>query len=97
MRRPRGSGSSGNFRDGKALSHHIIYRAIDDKMVTTIQVHEDLLKELSALKKELNLKSYEEVIRELIKSKKKFKKSYFGAFPGLKEFNRHEEEDDRLG
>jgi len=66
-------------------------------MVTTIQVHEDLLKELSALKKELNLKSYEDVIRALIKSKKKFKKSYFGAFPGLKEFNRHEEDDDRLG
>ena len=32
---------------------------------------------------------------ELIKFKKKFKKSYFGAFPGLKEFDRHEGDDDR--
>ncbi len=34
---------------------------------------------------------------EIIKSKKKFKKSYFGAFPELKEFDRHEEGDDRIG
>ncbi len=40
---------------------------------------------------------HEDVIMELIKSKKKFKKSYFGAFPELKEFDRHEEEDDRIG
>ena len=66
-------------------------------MVTTIQMHEDIIKELNALKKELNLKSYEEVIRALLKSKKRLNKSYFGAFPELNEFKRDEEEDDRLG
>lgn len=66
-------------------------------MVTTIQMHEDIIKELNALKKELNLKSYEEVIRALLRSEKRLKKSYFGAFPELPEFNRDEEEDDRLG
>ena len=50
-------------------------------MVTTIQMHEDIIKELNALKKELNLKSYEEVIRALLRSEKRLNKSYFGAFP----------------
>lgn len=65
--------------------------------ITTIQLHDDVIRMLNSLKKEMKLKTYEEVIRELLKSHKSFKKSYFGAFPGLKEFNRHEEEDDRLG
>jgi predicted CopG family antitoxin len=75
----------------------INYRPIGDKMVTTIQMHEDIIKELNALKKELNLKSYEEVIRALLRSEKRLNKSYFGAFPELYEFKRDEEEDDRLG
>ncbi len=66
-------------------------------MVTSIQMHEDIIKELNARKKELNLKSYEEVIRALLRSEKKLKKSYFGAFPELPEFKRDEEEDERLG
>ncbi|CAG0997651.1 MAG: ribbon-helix-helix protein, CopG family [Candidatus Methanoperedens sp.] len=66
-------------------------------MVTTIQMHEDIIKELNALKKELNLKSYEEVIRELLRSEKRLKKSYFGTFNELHEFKRDEEEDERLG
>lgn len=66
-------------------------------MVTTIQMHEDVIKELNALKKELNLKSYEEVIRALLRTEKRLKKSYFGKFPELHEFKRDEEEDDRLG
>ena len=65
--------------------------------VTTIQLHDDIIRRLNLLKKELKLKSYEEVIRELLKSHKGFKRSYLGAFPGLKEFDRHAEEDDRLG
>ncbi len=65
--------------------------------ITTIQLHDDVIRRLNSLKKELKLKTYEEVIRELLRSHKSFKKSYFGAFPGLKEFSRHEEEDDRLG
>jgi len=66
-------------------------------MVTTIQMHEDIIKELNALKRELNLKSYEDVILTLLRSEKRLKKSYFGAFPELQEFMRDEEEDDRLG
>ncbi|CAG0984876.1 hypothetical protein METP2_02208 [Methanosarcinales archaeon] len=66
-------------------------------MVTSIQMHEDIIKELNALKKELNLKSYEEVIRALLRSEKRLKKSYFGTFTELHEFKRDEEEDDRLG
>ncbi len=60
-------------------------------------MHEDIIEQLNALKKEFNLKSYEEVIRTLLKSEKRLKKSYFGTFPELKEFKRDEEEDDRLG
>jgi len=59
-------------------------------------MHEDLIKELNVLKKELNLKSYEEVIRALLISEKRLIKSYFGAFPELYEFKRDEEEDDPL-
>lgn len=65
--------------------------------ITTIQLHDDVIRMLNSLKKELKLKSYEEVIRELLRSHKGFKKSYLGAFPGLKEFDRHAEDDDRLG
>ncbi len=65
-------------------------------MVTTIQVHEDLIEQLNALKKEFNLRSYEEVIRALIRSEKRLSKSYLKAFPELKEFKRDEEKDDRL-
>ncbi len=64
--------------------------------ITTIQLHDDVIRMLNSLKKEMKVKSYEEVIRELLRSHKGFKKSYFGAFPGLKEFKR-DEEDDRLG
>ncbi|HMB46195.1 MAG TPA: hypothetical protein VKL21_10270 [Candidatus Methanoperedens sp.] len=45
----------------------------------------------------MNLKSYEEVIRALLRSEKRLNKSYFGMFPELYEFKRDEEEDDRLG
>lgn len=38
---------------------------------------------------------YEDVIRALLKSEKRLKKSYLGKFPELKEFKR--DEDDRLG
>ena len=64
--------------------------------ITTIQLHNDVIRMLNSLKKEMRVKTYEEVIRKLLISHKSFKKSYFGAFPGLKEFKR-DEEDDRLG
>jgi predicted CopG family antitoxin len=65
--------------------------------ITTIQLHDDVIRLLNSLKKELKVNTYEEVIRALLKSHKSFKKSYFGAFPELKKFNRDEEVDDRLG
>ncbi|MDI6820300.1 MAG: ribbon-helix-helix protein, CopG family [Candidatus Hodarchaeaceae archaeon] len=63
-------------------------------MVTTIQVHEDVLERLNALKKEMGARSTEEVIKVLLKSAKSLKKSHFGSLPGLRAFER--EEIDRL-
>ncbi|HDM60052.1 MAG TPA: ribbon-helix-helix protein, CopG family [Archaeoglobus veneficus] len=59
-------------------------------MPTTIQIKEDLLKVLNRLKREYNARSYDEVIRELIRRAKRLDKSYFGAFPKLKSFEREE-------
>ncbi|RLG60070.1 MAG: hypothetical protein DRN95_00560 [Candidatus Hydrothermarchaeota archaeon] len=58
--------------------------------MTTIQVKEDVIKTLARLKKEFNVKSYDEVIRILIKRAKKPKKSYFGSLPKLEQFKREE-------
>jgi len=63
-------------------------------MATTIQVHEDVLKELDTLKREMGTRSYEEVIRILLKNAKKLQRSHFGTLPKLKQFKR--EEIDRL-
>ncbi len=63
-------------------------------MVTTIQVHKDILKVLESLKREMNLRSYEEVIRILLEREKRIDKSHFGTLPKLKTFKR--EEIDRL-
>lgn len=60
----------------------------DDR--TTIQVRKDLLPQLEALKGELGADSYDEVIRRLLKERKRLPKSYFGAYPKLKEFRREE-------
>ena len=63
-------------------------------MVTTIQVHEDVLEQLNALKREIKAKSNEEVIKMLIKNAKSLNKSHFGTLPDIKTFER--EEIDRL-
>lgn len=63
-------------------------------MPTTIQVHKDVLKVLETLKKEMNLRSYEEVIRLLLEKEKRIDRSHFGTLPKLKTFKR--EEIDRL-
>ena len=57
---------------------------------TTIQVHEDVLEHLNALKKEMGTKSYEDVIRVLIKNAKSLKESHFRTLPKLKTFKREE-------
>ncbi|MCD6248036.1 MAG: ribbon-helix-helix protein, CopG family [Hadesarchaea archaeon] len=64
-------------------------------MVTTIQVHEEVLERLNALKKETGAKSTEEVIKMLLKSAKTLKGSHFGSLPRLKTFER--EKIDRFG
>ena len=65
---------------------YINYRQYN--MVTTIQVREDLLEKLAELKKEINVKTYEDVIRYLLRKTKVLEKSYFGAYPQLKSFER---------
>ncbi len=59
-------------------------------MATTIQVHEDVLQELDTLKKEMGTKSYEEVIKILLKNAKKLQRTHFGTLPKLKTFRREE-------
>ena len=59
-------------------------------MVATIQVHEDVLKQLNTLKRETGAKSNEEVIKMLIDTIKSLKKSHFGTLPNLKTFEREE-------
>ena len=63
-------------------------------MVTTIQVHKDTIKALEHLKKEMSLRSYEEVIRILLEREKSVELSHFGTLSKLKPFKR--EEIDRL-
>ncbi|MDY6864521.1 MAG: hypothetical protein SVY15_00920 [Halobacteriota archaeon] len=64
-------------------------------MVTTIQVHEDVLEQLTILKKQMSARSNEEVIKMLIRDAKCLKESRFGALPDLETFERSY--IDRLG
>lgn len=59
-------------------------------MTTTVAIKEDTMEMLKAVREQLHATSFDEVIRKLILEKKKLKKSYFGAFPGLGEFQREE-------
>jgi predicted CopG family antitoxin len=63
-------------------------------MPTTIQVKDDVQQMLDRLKKEIDAKSYDEVIRYLFKKAKRLDKSHFGSLPRLESFQR--EEIDRL-
>ena len=63
-------------------------------MPTTIQVKDDVQQMLDRLKKEINAKSYDEVIRYLFHKAKRMEKSHFGSLPKLESFQR--EELDRL-
>lgn len=63
-------------------------------MTTTIQVKDDVQQMLDRLKKEIDVKSYDEVIRYLFKKAKRMDRSHFGSLPKLESFQR--EEIDRL-
>ena len=59
-------------------------------MSTTIQVKDDVQKMLDRLKKEIDAKSYDEVIRYLFKKAKHMDRSHFGSLPKLESFQREE-------
>jgi len=59
-------------------------------MSTTIMVREDLMKMLTKLKEETNAKSYDELIRRLLKRAKRLDKTHFGTLPDVESFEREE-------
>ncbi|HNX10281.1 MAG TPA: antitoxin VapB family protein [Methanothrix sp.] len=63
-------------------------------MTTTIQVKDDVQQMLDRLKREIDAKSYDEVIRYLFKKAKRMDLSHFGSLPKLESFRR--DEIDRL-
>ena len=76
---------------GILVGANILYAGIQYTfMATTIKVSKELLRELEELKKEKKSKSYEEVLRQLIRGEKALKKSHFGSLPELEEFQREE-------
>ncbi|MDY6930850.1 MAG: hypothetical protein SVJ22_02895 [Halobacteriota archaeon] len=64
-------------------------------MVTTIQVHEEVIEQLNVLKRQMSARSNEEVIKMLIRDAKSLKESRFGVLPDLETFERPH--IDRLG
>ncbi len=61
---------------------------------TTIQVDEDIMRVLEQLKREKDLKSYSDALREILKESKTLKRSELGSLPKLKPFIR--EKHDRF-
>jgi len=61
---------------------------------TTIQVDEDILRILGQLKREKDLRSYSDALREVLRESKTLKKSEKGSLPKLKPFVR--EKHDRF-
>jgi predicted CopG family antitoxin len=59
-------------------------------MSTTIQVKDDVQEMLDRLKKEINVKSYDEAIRYLFRKAKRMERSHFGSLPELESFQREE-------
>ena len=59
-------------------------------MSTTIQVQDDVYKMLNILKKELNVESYNEVVKHLLRKAKRMDESEFGSMPGIAPFRREE-------
>lgn len=61
---------------------------------TTIQVDEDIVRVLEQLKRQKDLKSYSDALREVLKESKTLKRSERGSLPKLKPFVR--EKHDRF-
>lgn len=59
-------------------------------MSTTIQVQDDVYKMLKILKKELNVESYNDVVKHLLRKAKRMDESEFGSMPGIEPFKREE-------
>jgi predicted CopG family antitoxin len=59
-------------------------------MATTIQVQDDVYKMLNQLKVELNVESYNDVLRHLLRKSKQMDESEFGSMPGLAPFQRED-------
>lgn len=60
-------------------------------MATTVQVRDETRRLLNRLKREMNLKSYDEVIRKLLKSTRGMPESLFGVCRGSLPFKREPE------
>ena len=59
-------------------------------MSTTIRVKDDVQQMLDRLKKEIDAKSYDEVISYRFKKAKRMDRSHFGSLPKLESFQREE-------
>jgi predicted CopG family antitoxin len=59
-------------------------------MATTIQVQDDVYKMLNQLKKELNVESYNDVLRHLLRKSKRMDESEFGSMPEIATFQRED-------
>jgi predicted CopG family antitoxin len=59
-------------------------------MATTIQVQDDVYKMLNILKKDLNVESYNDVVKHLLRKSKRMDESEFGSMPGIAPFQREE-------
>lgn len=57
-------------------------------MATTVQVRDETRRVLDKLKKEMGLRSYDEVIRKLVRSSEGLRESFFGACKGSRPFKR---------
>ncbi|VVB62974.1 Putative antitoxin [uncultured archaeon] len=58
--------------------------------MSTIQVQDDVYKMLNILKKEINVESYNDVVRHLFRKAKRMGESEFGSMPGIAPFQREE-------
>jgi len=64
--------------------------------MTTVQVRDETRRLLDRLKREMGLRSYDEVIRRLVRAKTGLPKSLFGACKGSQPFVREVEEEHEL-
>jgi len=62
-------------------------------MATTIQIQENTLQIMKKIKTDLNVNSYDEVIKKLIELRNKTPKSKFGAHPEMTEFTSEDESE----